>query len=106
MISWTNDSNNAQKLTRQWTFTPAEPTAATAPEVEYAVTYSPSERALHFTAYSAETPARGHVDVYDLTGRRLLSAAVAPTVSLQSIAGTVIVSWTVNGHSRSTKLRL
>lgn len=109
IISWTSDSSNPSKPTRQWTITRTEEKQQTgmegAPvnEIDYFITYDPTCGALHFGTIGAET-LTGSAAILSLDGRMMLQFAPAETVDISGLTpGYYILSWTTGGKTRSLK---
>lgn len=111
VISWTNDAQNANKPTRQWTFAKASVReiedpgttaveALTMPKI-YQVSYLPAEQMLRFVCQDGELS--GSLKVYTLTGALVLDAPIATEVNVSSLpAGTLILSWEIPGQTPQT----
>jgi hypothetical protein len=109
-ISWTNDSNNASKSTRQWR--PVKDAAressslTTLPEgPDYMVTYSAEDATLHFRAADSAMFANGTVSVYNLAGSLMGTYPTATDVNLASLpTGLYVISWKIGNLTGSVKL--
>lgn len=118
VISWTNDSQNKNKTTRQWHLNksmPLDPAGdagmfEAAMEPDYRVTYNPADMTLHFSCTSDAVTAAGltgTVSIYSAAGRLLMQAPVAESVSVSRLPHTlVIVTWIIGSRPHSAKLLL
>ncbi len=105
LISWTNDSQNSVKGTRQWLFELVdEESAIQRVEIpDYAVTYSRSAQMLRFVAYGYES-LEGVLDVYTLSGKKVMSAKISSEVSVAGLEPAVyVLRWYINGQTRVLK---
>ncbi|MDE5940706.1 MAG: CotH kinase family protein [Muribaculaceae bacterium] len=102
VISWTNDSQNVDKPTRQWLLEKdarrdTDGVAETGAEMEYMVTYSPAEGMLRFRCGEGSLP-KGDVTVWNAAGQTVWHGAVAAEISVSALpAGMYVVCW--NGGS-------
>jgi hypothetical protein len=112
VISWTNNADNASKPTRQWYIEKADESIVDGmasmwkEDFDYRITMD-SNKQIHIRIPNGVENVQGTIALYDLNGRMLASGSVTEAVdaSMQP-SGVYILKWTVNGHSRSRKLRL
>lgn len=108
VISWTNDSQNDSKTTRQWVLEQSTPSdyAAIAPAIgsdDCYASYNPHSQTLHFGAYS-DIEITGHGSIYAPSGNLLMQFDVAPEISIASLpSGILILNVEINGKSRAVK---
>ena len=110
ILSYTNDSRNGQSKNRLWLIVEGEPlpadvSAITATEpAEYALAYNPATRRLHFGSATPEV-LNFTVSITTLGGVNVATFTAADGYTLTTApSGVYIVSWTVGGKHRSTKL--
>ena len=112
VISWTNNADNATKTTRQWYIQQADESVSAVmalqqnQDLDYRITLDPHTRQIHrLISNSSFLISNSSLLLYDLAGRPLasgqstLDASALPT-------GIYILRWTVNGHTRSRKVKL
>ena len=109
LLSYTNDSRNAESSNRLFLLEPDRdrPLGIASPEAlvpeDYALAYDPFTRELHF---GAETPEKltFTVRVFDLTGRSVGSFRACERFSMASApAGVYVVVWQLRGRTHSVK---
>lgn len=112
ILSYTSDSRNGSSLNRLWYMAPngeLEEEATAIGHVEpadYALAYNPHTRFLHF---GSETPEKltFPVSVHAANGMLIATFTASKGYSMSGHpAGLYIVSWTVNGKTRSCKVRI
>lgn len=107
VLSYTNDSRNAESLNRLWLLKADEDhplgIAVVAEPEDYALAYDPFTHELHFGAADAES-LRFTARVFDLAGRLIGSFPASGRFSLASEpSGVYVVTWQVSGKTRSVK---
>ena len=109
LISWTNDSQNENKPTRQWTFSltgvreQSDMTDALNSPA-YRVTYTPDDATLHFRTADNGIFVGGVVNIYTASGRQAVSTAIAADIPVTHLApGVYVVSWHAPGIKGTTK---
>ena len=112
VISWTNNSDNALKPTRQWNIEQADENIEVGiasmwkEDYDYRITMD-SNKQIHIRIPNGINNVQGTIAVYDLNGRMQASGSVSKAVDASMLPGGVyLVKWTVNGHSRSRKVKL
>ena len=112
VISWTNNSDNAKKPTRQWYIEKADENVTVdiasmwKEDFDYRITMDSSKQ-IHIRIPNGVGNVNGTIAVYDLNGRMLASGSVSRAVDASMLpSGVYLVKWTVNGHTRSRKLKL
>lgn len=112
VISWTNNADNASKPTRQWYIVKADESIVDGiasiwkEDFDYRITMD-SNNQIHIRIPNGVENVQGTIAVYDLNGRMLASGSVSKAVDASMLPGGVyILKWTVNGHSRSHKVKL
>ena len=113
VISWTNNSDNAFKPTRQWYIEKADENITVGlasqwtEDFDYRITLDQHSKQFHIRIPNGVENVRGTIALYDLNGRILASGSVTEAVDASMLpSGVYILKWTVNGHSRSRKVRL
>ena len=111
VISWTSDSNNPSKPTRQWTLTPTTSVDSGIDEISgageefiYQVSWSASERTLFIR--SGEDLPEGRVELVALSGAKAGEWELAKEIRLPEVApGAYVVRWQAGGSPwHSTKI--
>ena len=111
IISWHNNpSENAYKPTRQWYLLEGDelpddnPLALLETDVDYRITYDPmAEEVLIRIPLDAKNR-EGIIHLYDMQGRHINTGTVDRPVSMAGQPnGIYLLSWTVQGHSRTIK---
>ena len=75
-------------------------------DFDYRITMD-SNRQIHIRIPNDVENVQGTIAVYDLNGRMLASGSVSKAVDASMLPGGVyLVKWTVNGHTRSRKVKL
>lgn len=103
IISWTNNSENSSKPTRQWRFKKNEPKTSSVSESlvsrnAITMTYDPAGEVLRFSGLEAS----GEVTVFTPSGCLVLKTALKPEISLSGLpSGFYLVSW-LSGNLRSS----
>lgn len=103
IISWTNNSDNSSKPTRQWRFKKNEPKTSSVSESlvsrnAITMTYDPVGEVLRFSGVEAS----GEVTVFTPAGCVVLHLALKPEISLSGLpSGFYLVSW-LSGNIRSS----
>lgn len=103
IISWTNNSDNSSKPTRQWRFKKNEPKTSSVSESlvsrnAITMTYDPAGEVLRFSGLEAS----GEVTVFTPSGCLVLKTALKPEISLGGLpSGFYLVSW-LSGNLRSS----
>lgn len=112
VISWTNNADNASKPTRQWYIVKADESVVDGmasmwqEDFDYRITMD-SNKQIHIRIPNGVENVQGTIALYDLNGRMVASGSVKEAVDASMLSGGVyILKWTVNGHSRSRKLKL
>jgi hypothetical protein len=112
VISWTNNADNASKPTRQWYIVKADESIVDGlaskweEEFDYRITMDRNKQ-IHIRIPNGVSNVQGTIAVYDLNGRMLASGSVSKAVDASMLpSGVYLVKWTVNGHSRSRKVKL
>lgn len=112
VISWTNNADNASKPTRQWYIVKADESIVDGiasvwkEDFDYRITMD-SNKQIHIRIPNGVENVQGTIAVYDLNGRMLASGSVSKAVDASMLPGGVyLVKWTVNGHTRSHKVKL
>lgn len=106
VISWTNDSQNSAKQTRQWMFTKAYDKSAgveniPTDDLDYTVTYDRNGQSIRF---HGELPADGVVELYSLNGMLEKREQISDRIDISDLpAGIHLLRWTISGTSRSLK---
>lgn len=107
VLSYTNDSRNAESLNRLWLLKADEDhplgIAVIAEPENYALAYDPFIHELHFGAADVES-LRFTARVFDLAGRLIGSFPASGRFSMASEpSGVYVVTWQVSGKTRSVK---
>lgn len=112
VISWTNNSDNASKPTRQWYIVKADEdmvdgiASMWTEDFDYRITMDSSKQ-IHIRIPNGVENVQGTIALYDLNGRMLSSGSVTKAVDASTLpSGVYLLKWTVNGHSRSRKVKL
>ena len=112
VISWTNNADNASKPTRQWYIVKADESIVDGiasvwkEDFDYRITMD-SNKQIHIRIPNGVENVQGAIAVYDLNGRMQASGSVSKAVDASMLpSGVYLVKWTVNGHSRSRKVKL
>ena len=112
VISWTNNADNASKPTRQWYIEKADENVEVGiasmwkKDFDYRITMDSSKQ-IHIRIPNGVENVQGTIALYDLNGRMLASGSVKDAVDASSLSsGVYLLKWTVNGHSRSRKVKL
>lgn len=111
ILSWTNDSSNKDKTTRQWhlnrTTIIEYESGIDAPEIQdYVLVYDRATMTLRFDAAYGE-PLTGDVYVYTTTGQMLLHADASKPIAVGHLTrGAYVVTWSINGRTHSVKAML
>ena len=112
VISWTNNADNASKPTRQWYIVKADESMVDGiasmwkEDFDYRITMD-SNRQIHIRIPNDVENVQGTIAVYDLNGRMQASGSVSKAVDASMLpSGVYLVKWTVNGHTRSRKVKL
>ena len=110
IISWTNDGNNAAKTTRQWYLAEGDllsdddAIALLEGDADYRITYDAAAEEVLIRIPSDAADRRGTIRLYDMQGRFISAGATGQPVSMAGLPrGVYLLSWTVQGHSRSVK---
>lgn len=113
IISWKSDSDNASKSTRQWYIEKADENVIVGfasqwrEDYDYRITLDLHSKQFHIRIPNGVENVQGTIALYDLNGRRLASGSVSEAVDASMLpAGVYILKWTLNGHSRSRKVKL
>lgn len=107
VLSYTNDSRNAESLNRLWLLKADEDhplgIAVIVEPDNYALAYDPFTHELHFGAADVES-LRFTARVFDLAGRLIGSFPASGRFSMASEpSGVYVVTWQVSGKTRSVK---
>ena len=110
ILSYTNDSRNADSRNRLWTISYADSLALDTPirdivgdDMDYALAYDPQGQRLHFGADDLSRLSFTAV-VYDRAGRPVLSFKASQEASVAQLPrGLYIVSWQWQGRRHSAK---
>lgn len=112
VISWTNNSDNASKPTRQWYIERADENVQVGiasmwkEDFDYRITMD-SNKQIHIRIPNGVENVQGSIGLYDLNGRLVASGNIAEAINASTLpSGVYILKWTVNGHSRSRKVKL
>ena len=112
VISWTNNSDNATKPTRQWYLEQADENVEVGiasmwkEDFDYRVTMDSSKQ-IHIRIPNGVQNVNGTIALYDLSGRMMSSGSVTEAVDASMLpSGVYLLKWTVNGHTRSRKVKL
>jgi hypothetical protein len=112
VISWTNNSDNASKPTRQWYLEKADENIEVGiasvwkEDFDYLITMDSSKQ-IQIRIPNGVENVQGTIALYDLNGRMLSSGSVTKAVDASTLpSGVYLLKWTVNGHSRSRKVKL
>ena len=112
VISWTNNADNASKPTRQWYIEKADESIVDGiasmwkEDFDYRITMDSSKQ-IHIRIPHGVKNVQGTIAMYDLNGRMLASGNVTKAVDASTLpSGIYLLKWTVNGHSRSRKVKL
>jgi hypothetical protein len=112
VISWTNNSDNASKPTRQWYLEKADENIEVGiasvwkEDFDYLITMDSSKQ-IQIRIPNGVENVQGTIALYDLNGRMLASGSVTKAVDASTLpSGVYLLKWTVNGHSRSRKVKL
>lgn len=111
IVSYTTDNRNTTSHNRLWYIIPSSELPDDAngiqpiePE-EYALAYNPASQTLHFGAEMPEQLSF-YTRITDLSGKTIRTFRANEVCSIADLpAGIYIVSWSVGGKIRSTKLR-
>lgn len=113
IISWKNDSDNAFKPTRQWYIEKADENVTVGfasqwrEDFDYRITLDQHSKQFHIRIPNGVENVRGTIALYDLNGQMLASGSVTEAVDASMLpSGVYLLKWTVNGHSRSRKVKL
>lgn len=106
ILSWTSDHENANKTTRQWKLTVDERATTAVDEIVpagYSVRYSASASAIRFVS-DDDSALEGTYCIYGAAGNLVRTGAIEPLVGVDGLAGGVyVLTWTVDGRTRSAK---
>ena len=109
-ISWTNDGNNVSKPTRQWYIVEGDelmeedPLALLETDVDYRITYNAAAEEVLIRIPSDAKNREGVIRLYDMQGRHINTGTIDQPISMAGMPkGVYMLSWTVQGHSRSLK---
>ena len=111
IISWTNDEDNANKVTRLWTIEQADERlvqgiANTTNDLEYRITYNPETQEIHICipAGTTEIP-NSKISVYDLNGKQMLEEGnIRESIDTSNLPrGVYLLRWTIGKRTRSIK---
>ena len=110
IISWTNNSDNASKPTRQWYIAEGDwlpdddPLALLESEVDYRITYNQTAEEVLIRIPTDAKNREGVIHLYDLQGRHINTGTIDKPISMAGMPkGVYLLKWTVQGHSRSLK---
>jgi hypothetical protein len=113
VLSWTNNADNASKPTRQWYIQKADENVVVGiasmwkEDFDYRITLDEQSKQFHIRVPNGVENVQGTIALYDLNGRMLSSGSVTEAVDASMLpSGVYILKWTVNGHSRSRKVKL
>ena len=110
IISWTNNADNVGKTTRQWYLAEGDPLpdedaiALLEGDVDYRITYDPVAEEVFIRIPNDATVRKGVIHLFDLQGRHIDTGTVGQPISMTGQPrGIYLLTWTVQGHSRSIK---
>lgn len=109
VLSWTNDSENNLKDTRQWRIEKDEVKGETSVqssgrETQYWVLYNPDTKLLHFESNDMEQ-IDGHAYIYAANGECVMRFRVSQTADLSSLRkGIYILTWMEEDTKRTVKV--
>ena len=110
ILSWTNNSDNASKTTRQWYLVegdelPGEdPLALLESEVDYRITYDPTAEEVRIRVPLDASNREGVIRLLDMQGRHIGTGTIDQPIRMAGMPkGVYLLNWTVQGHSRSLK---
>lgn len=109
VLSWTNDSENSLKDTRQWRIEKDEVKGETSVqssgrETQYWVLYNPDTKLLHFESNDMEQ-IDGHAYIYAANGECVMRFRVSQTADLSSLRkGIYILTWMEEDTKRTVKV--
>lgn len=109
VLSWTNDSENSLKDTRQWRIEKDEVKGETSVqssgrERQYWVLYNPDTKLLHFESNDMEQ-IDGHAYIYAANGECVMRFRVSQTADLSSLRkGIYILTWMEEDTKRTVKV--
>ena len=113
VISWTNNADNAQKPTRQWYIEKGDENVEVGiasmwkEDFDYRVTLDEHTKQFHIRVPNGVENVKGTLALFDLSGRMMASGTVTEPVDASMLPGGVyVLRWTVNGHTRSRKVKL
>ena len=111
IISWTNDGDNANRITRLWTIEQADERliqgiANTTNDLEYRITYNPETQEIHIRipAGTTEIP-NSHISVYELSGKQMLEEGnIRESMDISNLSkGVYLLRWTIGRKTQSIK---
>lgn len=111
VISWTNNSDNASKTTRQWRVEQGDllpededAIAMVEKDVEYKVVYSPSTQEVNIRIPLTSKNRQGTIQLYDLQGHMLATGTPNQAICMSGLPnGVYLLRWNIQGHSRAVK---
>ena len=116
VISWANNADNATKTTRQWYVEMADESVSAVmamqsnEDIDYRITLDPHTRQIHFRLPDGQNlmfNAQCSMSLYNLSGHMLASGCINQPIDVSVLpSGVYILRWTINGHSRSIKIKL
>lgn len=113
IISWRNDADNASKPTRLWRIEEAderlgEDIASMPEDLEYRITYNPELQQVYiripFAEQNTALTSNSRINLFDLSGKQLLSGSVQEAMDVSSLPhGVYVLRWTVGPSKRTIK---
>ena len=110
ILSWKNNADNASKNTRQWYLVEGDELpdddaiALLEGDVDYRITYDPVAEEVFIRIPFDAANHQGIIRLFDMQGHLLATGTTSQPVSLSGQPnGIYLLSWTVQGHSRSIK---
>ena len=111
VLSWTNDSENSLKDTRQWRIEKDEAKGETSVESsgresQYWVLYNPDTKQLHFESNDMKQ-IDGHASIYAANGECVMQFRISQTADLSSFRkGIYILTWMEEETKRTVKVAI
>ncbi|MBP5629753.1 MAG: CotH kinase family protein [Bacteroidaceae bacterium] len=112
VISWTNNSDNATKTTRQWYLQQSDETISSVIAAQqdnnpnYRILYDPHTNQLRLQMDNGQSSVVNDIAIYDLNGRKIDTQCTMFNIQSKNSPSIYLLRWTINGHTYSRKIRL